>query len=183
MRPPVARATRASRVSRISHTYTLLFFSTPRSRVNLGSRLAFLRALGFMSAGAAKQTSLLGFFSKAPKQATPTKEAPSTQDPSSAVSTPPPTAERSSDASSSKHELSSPTPHVSRPAKVPRMSQKTSSASSSLTPPPSSDVTMTEETAPSSSPTQGRRRAARRINYSERYMKLDEDDDLSLIHI
>ena len=26
MRPPVARATRASRVSRISHTYTLLFF-------------------------------------------------------------------------------------------------------------------------------------------------------------
>ena len=105
--------------------------------------------------GGAKQTSLLGFFSKAPKPAAAPPQ------PETSPSTPPPT---SQDAPSSQHASPSATKHASSPPTPPRPA-KQARTSPSLTPPPSS------------SPAPGRRRAARRVNYAEPRAGSDDDDD------
>ena len=105
--------------------------------------------------GGAKQTSLLGFFSKAPKPAAMPPQ------PETSPTTPPPT---SQDAPSSQHASPSATKHASSPPTPPRPA-KQARTSPSLTPPPSS------------SPAPGRRRAARRVNYAEPRAGSDDDDD------
>ena len=116
---------------------------------------------------APKQTSLLGFFSKAPGPSPPSappKRAadagPSAQRaPADAVATPPPTRKRARHSPARNGTPSSPSPDASYDA--PKRA--------SLTPPSSGD--------PAPSPAVGgRRRAARRVNYAEARADSDDSD-------